>query len=396
MEVMSLYIIQRDSGVCLYYHDFAEKMYDPHLLSSFIVAMASFFDEAASMGKSQAKAFEGTDSLLLVEFGEWTVGVLSATHETFDLRMKLKNIVENFEEHFALLRWVEMDLAIRTRFAPIMIESFLIERLRPNTIIHVRGNWEFYTNSSDVIKILRVIPSVCSLKDAAEFLEIPISVVQKLMAEALWDKAISVVTPPKPEDIFQATHLTRETTEGISEETAKVIPQLDGETPLSIVAEKVKTSDLRLFLEEIAVLAEREAIEPVTIGQTILIMYSKILQDIMDSSISIVGTRVLKKQFYETQQSLVDDYAWLSFIDIDDEVDLNIKSSLTIAITRGTVQPNILQDALDAMLHGISLRLRKFIGAYALRIILAKARDDIETNFPSHSQDIDWESIRLY
>jgi hypothetical protein len=352
--------------------------------------MASFFDEAASMGKSRARAFEGTDSMLLVEFGEWTVGVLSTTQDSFDLRMKLKTIVDTFEEQFALLRWVEMDLAIRTRFAPVMIESFLIDRLRPNTIIHVTGNWEFYTNSSDVIKILRVIPSVCSLKDAAEFLELPLSVVQKLMAEALWDKAISVVTPPKPEDIFQATSLARETTEGISEETAKVIPQLDGETPLSIIAEKVKTSDLRLFLEEIAVLAEREAIEPVSIGQTLLIMYSKMLQEIMDRSVNLVGTRISKNIFYQTQESLTEDYTWLSFIDVDDEVDVGVKSSLTIAITRGNVQPEILHESLNALIQGISLRLKRFIGGNPLRIILAKTRDEVETSFPTRSQEIDW------
>jgi hypothetical protein len=396
MEVLSLYIIQRDSGVCLYYHDFAEKMYDPHLLSSFISAMAAFFDEAASMGKSRAKAFEGTDSLLLVEFGEWTVGVLSTTQDSFDLRMKLKTIVESFEDQFALLRWVEMDLAIRTRFAPVMIDAFLLEQLRPDTIIHVRGNWEFYITNSDVIKILRMIPSVCSLKDASEFLELPMDTVAKLMAEALWDKAITVVTPPKPEDIFQAKSLARITTEGISEETAKVIPKLDGETPLSIVAEKVKTSDLRLFLEEIALLAEREAIEQVSIGQTVLIMYSKVLQEILDRSVSIVGTRLTKKLFYQTQQIFVDDYGWLSFLDIDDQVDLDVKSSLTIAITRGTVQPDVLQESLNAMLSAISIELTKIIGVHPLRVILAKARNDIEMNFPTRSQEIDWEAIKFY
>jgi hypothetical protein len=260
----------------------------------------------------------------------------------------------------------------------------------------VRGNWEFFTNNRDVIKILRIIPSVCSLKDAAEFLELPLSVIQKLMAEALWDKAISVVTPPKPEDIFQATSLARETTDGISEETARVIPQLDGETPLSIVAEKVKTSDLRLFLEEIAVLAEREAIEQVSIGQTLLIMYSTILQEIMDRSVSMVGTRLAKKLFYQTQQSLIDDYTWLSFIDIDDDVDVGVKSSLTIAITRGNVQPDILRESLHTLLHGISNRLRKYIGVNPLSIILAKARDGIQSNFPSHSEEIDWESMKQH
>jgi hypothetical protein len=100
--------------------------------------------------------------------------------------------------------------------------------------------------------------------------------------------------------------------------------------------------------------------------------------------------------FYQTQQSLADDYTWLSYIDIDDEVDINVKSSLTIAITRGTVQPDILQESLNSMLQFISIELRKIIGVSPLRIILATARDDIETNFPSRSQEIDWENVKVY
>ena len=48
MKTKSLYIIRRNSGVCLFHKDFTASVYDPDLISSFMVAMTSFFDEATS------------------------------------------------------------------------------------------------------------------------------------------------------------------------------------------------------------------------------------------------------------------------------------------------------------------------------------------------------------
>ncbi|MHA2387073.1 MAG: hypothetical protein ACXAEE_12760 [Candidatus Thorarchaeota archaeon] len=79
MEVESLYIIRRDTGVCMYHHDFVESEFDPDLLSSFLVAMTSFFDEATRSVTSRARAFEGTNNRIIVEFGEWTLGAITVT-----------------------------------------------------------------------------------------------------------------------------------------------------------------------------------------------------------------------------------------------------------------------------------------------------------------------------
>ncbi|MCK5151287.1 MAG: hypothetical protein KAQ65_05595, partial [Candidatus Thorarchaeota archaeon] len=108
MNIKSLYIIKRETGVCMYHNDFAEALFDPDLISSFLVAMTSFFDEATQSIASRARAFEGTDYKIMVEFGEWTLGALSAVEEDEHLRQKLREVIRIFEEQFNLLRWVEM------------------------------------------------------------------------------------------------------------------------------------------------------------------------------------------------------------------------------------------------------------------------------------------------
>ena len=147
MDVRSLYIIRHDTGVCLYHHDFVESVFDPHLLSSFIVAMTSFFDEVTESVTSKARAFEGTDYKVIVEFGEWTVGALSVTQDSEGQRQKLKRVIEQFETQFSVLKWVDIDLAIYTRFERPVIEEFLRNEVNPDSVVHVKSHWEFYTKN---------------------------------------------------------------------------------------------------------------------------------------------------------------------------------------------------------------------------------------------------------
>lgn len=116
MDINSIYIIKRDTGMCMYHKDFTGTAFDPQLLSSFLVAMTSFFDEATRSVKSQARAFEGSDYTILVEFGEWTLGAISTKGDSANIRKKLKKTIAKFEEQFSVLKWVELDLAVQTRF----------------------------------------------------------------------------------------------------------------------------------------------------------------------------------------------------------------------------------------------------------------------------------------
>ncbi|MDF1539904.1 MAG: hypothetical protein P1Q69_13485, partial [Candidatus Thorarchaeota archaeon] len=135
MNIKSLYIIKHETGVCMYHTDFVEALFDSDLISSFIVAMTSFFDEATQSVASRARAFEGTDYKILVEFGEWTLGALSASEDNEFLREKLRKIIKAFEEQFNLLRWVEMDLAVYSRFERQVIETFLRDVVTPESVI---------------------------------------------------------------------------------------------------------------------------------------------------------------------------------------------------------------------------------------------------------------------
>jgi len=381
----------------MYYKDFSGTAFDPQLLSSFIVAMTSFFDEATRSVKSQARAFEGADYTILVEFGEWTLGAISTKGDSANIRKKLKRTIEKFEEQFSVLKWVDLDLAVQTRFEQRVMDEFIRERITPDTLITVKGEWEHYTRRPDVISFLRLIPAICAVKDAAEFLEVPVEIALNLAAEALWEGAIQVANPVKPDDIYQTTSLTHDENalEGLSPEAAKALSELDGETPLSIAAERLKTIDLKRFLEEVAFLEQRKMVELVTPSQAVIVRYSSALQGLLNRFGNIIGFQAMRDIFFDSRQELVDNYPWLGFVTIEDGVDIEMRSSLLSATLKGSIEPEILEDGLRVLTQFITRRVKDLMGKEPVNRVLLKTKDEIELRFPSTVYHIEWETFNV-
>ena len=383
--------------MCMYYKDFSGTAFDPQLLSSFIVAMTSFFDEATRSVKSQARAFEGADYTILVEFGEWTLGAISTKGDSAYLRKKLKKTIEKFEEQFSVLKWVDLDLAVQTRFEQRVIDEFIRERITPETLITVKGEWEHYTRRPDVVSFLRLIPAICAVKDAADFLEVPVEIALNLAAEALWEGAILVANPVKPDDIYQTTSLTHDETalEGLSPDAARALTELDGETPLSIAAERLKTVDLKRFLEDVAFLEQRKMVELVTPSQAVIVRYASALQGLLKRFGNIIGFQAMRDVFFDARQELVDTYPWLSFVTLEEGVDIEMRSSLLSATLKGSIVPDILEDGLRVLTQFITRRVKDLMGKDPVNRVLSKTKEEIQLRFPSTVYHIEWETFKV-
>ncbi len=379
----------------MYHKDFVEAIFDPDLISSFISAMTSFFDEANQSIASRARAFEGTDYKILVEFGEWTLGALTATEDDEMLREKLRNLIEIFEEQFNLLRWVEMDLAVYSRFEKHVISELLRNQVTPDSIIRQKLNWDMYVRDPEVISFLQMLPEAVSVKEAARFLETPLEVAMNIVANAIWEKAIVLTNPVRPHDIYQTTSLERtgEVIDGVSPETSAALNELDGETPLVIAAERVRTTDLRKFLEEIAFLADRDAVERVSESQATLVQHSTVLQEILESCSQLLGNRITRQIFFESRKALCENYTWLTFIDLEDGVDVEIRNSLSSAAIKGKILPDILMDGFRALIQFITKRVSILIGAGPINSIIRKTKYDLERVYPKIVHDVPWEQL---
>ncbi|MHA2379819.1 MAG: hypothetical protein ACXADS_11130 [Candidatus Thorarchaeota archaeon] len=397
MQIQSLYIIKRDTGVCMYHHDFVESDFDPDLLSSFLVAMTSFFDEATSSVTSRARAFEGTEGKIVVEFGEWTLGAVSAKEDTEDLRSRMRRLLDAFEDQFALLRWVELDLAVYTRFERNVVEEFVREQITPETQMQLKHHWEFYTSRPDVISFLKLIPENCTVKEASDFLEVPLELAMNMAAEAYWEKAITITESAKPDDIYQTTSLlhSKEEVDGISPDAARALSELDGQTPLSIAAERVKTADLKRFLDDIAVLAHRRTVERVSPAQATMVLYTSVLQDLLSRCATILGVKPARSVFLKAREGLEEAHSWLVYVGLEEGIDVEVKSSLITAAIRGSITPESISEGFRALFLEVVHRLSSLMGSNPVNTILVRTRNHVEKQFPYTAYDIRWETLQV-
>ncbi|MCF2136824.1 MAG: hypothetical protein K9W43_06215 [Candidatus Thorarchaeota archaeon] len=395
MEIKSLYIIFKDSGVCLYHKDFKEPLFDPHLISSFISAMTQFFEQSKQTLESAARAFEGRDYKIIVEFGEWTVGALVVSEDRELMREKLRNIIVAFENQFSILRYVDMDLAVYSRFEPSVMNEFILEQVTPDTIVRKKLRWEDLTMHPDVRWFLEGIPERCSVEEAAETLGIPVELAIARAAEAVWEKAVVTIQPIRADDIYQAHAIERVLSDyrDISAETRRALAELDGETTVAIAAKRAQVSDYKRFMEEIAILAQRKAIEKVPPAQATLILQASVLQTLLDAGSKIIGIVNARKLFFSTKKELTRLYPWLSFVDLEDGVDVEVRSSLITASVKGTVSPSLLYDGFRTFMQDIVQGIERFIGKNPTRSIVERIKTIIERQFPNRSVEVEWEQI---
>ncbi|MHA1771629.1 MAG: hypothetical protein ACTSYL_05465 [Candidatus Thorarchaeota archaeon] len=395
MEVKSLYIIFKDSGVCLYHKDFKEPLFDPHLISSFISAMTQFFEQSKQTLESAARAFEGQDYKIIVEFGEWTVGALVVSEDRELMREKLRNIIKAFESQFSILRYVDMDLAVYSRFEPSVMNEFILEQVTPDTIIRKKLRWEDLTMHPDVRWFLEGIPERCSVEEAAETLGIPVELAIARAAEAVWEKAVVAIRPIRADDIYQAHAIERVLSDyrDISTETRRSLAELDGETTVAIAAERAQVNDYKRFMEEIAILAQRKAIERVPPAQATLVLQSSVLQTLLDAGSRIIGVANARRLFFNTKKKLTRLYPWLSFVDLEEGVNVEVRSSLITASVKGTVSPSLLYDGFRTFMQEIVQGIEWYIGKSPTMSIVERIKTVIEKQFPNRSVEVEWEQI---
>ncbi|MDF1540731.1 MAG: hypothetical protein P1Q69_17680, partial [Candidatus Thorarchaeota archaeon] len=245
----------------------------------------------------------------------------------------------------------------------------------------------------EVISFLKLLPEAISVNNAAEFLEMPIEVAMNLATEALWVKAISIRNPVKPEDIYQTTSLERSggAIEGVSPETSAALNELNGEIPLSIAAERVKTKDLRRFLDEIGMLAERDAVERVSPSQATLVQHSAVLQGILDNCSRLLGQRTTRNLFLKSKSLLASTYPWLAFVDLEDSIDVEIRGSLASAAMKGKISSTVLSDGFTALIQFLTKRVGVLTGKKTINMVIMKSRDDIEKTYPRTAYEVQWE-----
>ncbi|MEM2143489.1 MAG: hypothetical protein QXQ81_09560, partial [Candidatus Thorarchaeota archaeon] len=274
---------------------------------------------------------------------------------------------------------------------------FILPQINEDTIIRPRLNWDLYVDNAEVRAFLSLLPKNCSVREASEFLEIPIDTVINLTARSLWEKAILVLQPIRPDDIYQATSILQPNSgvPDVSEDTVRAIPELDGETPLSIAAERIKTSDFSKFLTEIGILAQRKAVERVSPSQARLVLYTAVVQTLVEGFSKMAGMSAARRIFFDSRNELSGPHPWLAFVDIEQGITVDIKGSLLAAALRGILSPDAIEEGFRALLQFLSKRMSRIVGRNVTNRLVELTRDSIEERYPSAVYEVGWDTLTV-
>lgn len=311
-----LFILHRHSGLAPYSHSFIEDSQDPQVLAGFVSAMASFMGQVSGEEQSNWKTVYGPDSILLVEGGEWSIGVLVASRETNEARSKLRSIVKEFEDSFEILKDSDgIDSSLFDDFDKFVRRVFVDERITGRTQVtkmyHWRPSLSRYRLPSTAFKVSKILlgfEETDSIENIAKFQKLPINEVIEIIAKAYWQGIVKLQYIPSDEDILALAEKAasiifhKANPLAISGTTLSVISLLDGKSSLSNLTNDRIIQDQELLLAEIGLLINNGFIQRVAIERRLVLLNQCVLSNLVSRGSFKIGKQEMKSIFQTIQK----------------------------------------------------------------------------------------------
>ena len=300
-----LFLLHKHSGLAPYSHSFIEESQDPQILAGFVSAMTSFMGEISGETQPHWKTVYGSDSILLVEGGEWSIGVLVAARETNEARSKLRSIVREYEDSFEILKDAEgIDGGMFRDFDKYVRRVFVDDRVTGRTQVTKKHNWRsslgnlsLPSTAFSVSKILLGFEETESIENIAKFQKLHIKEVIEIISKAYWQGLVKLQCIPSDDDILalseKAASIVFQKTNPLelSGSTMSVISRLDGRIPLSNLTNDIIILDQELLLAEFGILINNGFIQRISVERRLVLLNEYILSNLVSGGATKVGER---------------------------------------------------------------------------------------------------------
>ncbi len=351
-----LLIMNRYSGLSPYSHSFIEEGQDPQVLSGFVSAMTSFMGELNDEKDSNWKTVYGSDSILLVEGGEWIIGALVASRESNEARSKLRKIIREFEDSFVVLKDADgIDASIFRDFDDYVRRVFVDEQITARTKVTKMYHWRpslsrfsLPSTAFKVSKILMGFEETDSIENIARFQKLPITEVIEIIAKAYWQGIVKLRYIPSDDDILvladKAASIIfhKENLLVLSGTTLSVISLLDGRTSLSNLTNDMIILDKEFLLAEIGLLIDNGFIQRISVERRLVLLNQCVLSNLVYRGSFKIGKREMKSIFQTIRKQGIIYHPRISRIMLTD--DMHARCILEESMT-----PVDLDDMCDAL-----------------------------------------------
>ena len=391
-----LLILNRETGLAPYSHEFVKGVHDAQILSGFISAISSFINEMIGFESTQWKTVFGSDSIILVEGGKWSIGVLIAERETSELRSKLRNVIREFEDCFEFLRDVEGIQYIFHDFDNYVRRVFVDERITSRTVVAKMDNWRQLLSNFDLpstafamSKILLGFDESITVQEITDSHKMEIENVIEIFSKAAWNGLVSLTYIPMDNDILSlserasAVLFSKSNPLNITANSQRVVARFDGRTPLSKIVNNM-TVQKKELLETLGVLINKGFVQRISVERSLVLFNECILSALISRGATIVGSKAMR-HFFETVSTTSNyDYPWIVRIILTDtfHVSCFLEENMT---------PNDLDEmslTLEFFVEEITKFLTRKWGDLATRRLLESIRNECHENWACYLSEI--------
>lgn len=286
-----------------YSHEFVSGGHDSQMLSGIVSAMSSFMNEVTGVQESKWKTVYGSNSVLIVQAGEWMAGVLEVMRETSEMRSRLRRIVKEFEDSFPMFRDGDVfDGTIFEQFDRFVRRVFVDDRLSERSAIlkgsdwsDIHGQYAHPSISFKVARLLHGLKSGQSIAEVAQSQGLPLEEVKNLVSEAVWQNVIHLKYVPADDDVLALSErsssviLKQGNPMGISSAALRVLAHLDSRTPVYSLMRGVGSESVDRVLDELGNLIDEGYVQRIPLERRFVLLHECILSRFMAAIAKATG-----------------------------------------------------------------------------------------------------------
>ena len=222
--IYNIFFIHKERGLNILQHSFSGSKLDADLVSGFISALISFINSLKPPTEEDQKerlirTVDRGDFKILIESGEYMMGILFVNIDKIDLRIKLREIIQQFEDGFDLKNWDgSFEKEKIESFKEIIFKKFATEIIQVSDVILLAPSLQeflathdeldllgLYNISVGLIELLLRIDGTSDIQEIANRIESPVVEVIEKIGYLLELGIVTIESPVNEPDIFVLT-----------------------------------------------------------------------------------------------------------------------------------------------------------------------------------------------
>ena len=375
-KLLNLYIFRKEDGICLYHHPFGSIKIDPQLISGFLSAVLTFMDEIIPTYRKESGTFSREDHVIIVEHGKIVSGALVATYEDADLRARLRECIELFEDIYKS-KISDADKYVQEEFfsdfTPLVKRIFALRIIEPFCIPFILKSLpENYLEPHATKVIVNAMDGLKSVLEISLVTKLPVEIVAHEILELMDEGFVNIKCICRPSDVYRLTRqgiralntlsLTSDLPSNLNPNILlKILSEIDGIRTAGEIAEELKLP-FNEFSKHVQFLYKEGFIEYITLHHLAILILKDTMDHLLSSCLKYLGKSKTIDIFELAKEKAKKVYARIEIIELTDNMQIdfeNLKRQIATTVIEDII---LIIKAFATLIFNLRSHIRNLVG----------------------------------